>query len=103
MQKLTRTTDEAFDFDDRNFCLVGRQTHHRFSLGDPIRIKVAHADLFRKQLDYDLVSHESSLYTAEPVFFEPFIRENKRGAKHTGKAPKRERKNGGRQKMRKRR
>ena len=95
--------DEAFDFDDRNFCLVGRQTHHRFSLGDPIRIKVAHADLFRKQLDYDLVSHESSLYTAEPVFYEPFTRENKRGAKHTGKAPKRERKNGGRQKMRKRR
>ena len=95
--------DEAFDFDDRNFCLVGRQTHHRFSLGDPIRIKVAHADLFRKQLDYDLVSHESSLYSAEPVFYEPFTRENKRGAKHTGKAPKRERKNGGRQKMRKRR
>ena len=95
--------DEAFDFDDRNFCLVGRQTHHRFSLGDPTRIKVAHADLFRKQLDYDLVSHESSLYTAEPVFYEPFTRENKRGAKHTGKAPKRERKNGGRQKMRKRR
>ena len=81
--------EEAFDFDDKNFCLVGRQTHHRFSLGDPIRIKVAHADLFRKQLDYELVSHESSLYTAEPV-------------KHTGKAPKRERKNGGRQKMRKR-
>ena len=95
--------DEAFDFDDRNFCLVGRQTHHRFSLGDPIRIKVAHADLFRKQLDYALVSHESSPYPAEPVFYEPFTRENKRGAKHTGKAPKRERKNGGRQKMRKRR
>ena len=95
--------DEAFDFDDRNFCLVGRQTHHRFSLGDPIRIKVAHADLFRKQLDYDLVSHESSLYTAEPVFYEPFTQAtNQRGAKHTGKAPKRERKGGGRQKRRKR-
>ena len=95
--------EEAFDFDDKNFCLVGRQTHHRFSLGDPIRIKVAHADLFRKQLDYELVSHESSLYTAEPVFYEPFVQATqKRGAKHTGKAPKRERKNGGRQKMRKR-
>lgn len=95
--------DEAFDFDDRNLCLVGRQTHHRFSLGDPIRIRVAHADLFRKQLDYELVSHESSLYTATPVFYEPFTQKSqKRGAKHTGKAPKRERKEGGRQKMRKR-
>lgn len=94
--------EETFDFDDKNFCLVGRQTHHRFSLGDPIRIKVAHADLFRKQLDYDLVSHESSIYTAEPVFYEPFARAQKRGAKHTGNAPKRERKGNGRQKMRKR-
>ncbi len=95
--------EEAFDFDDKNFCLVGRQTHHRFSLGDPIRIKVAHADLFRKQLDYELVSHESSLYTASPIFYEPFVQATpKRGAKHTGKAPKRERKNNGRQKMRKR-
>ena len=95
--------EEAFDFDDKNFCLVGRQTHHRFSLGDPIRIKVAHADLFRKQLDYELVSHESSLYTASPIFYEPFVQATpKRGAKHTGKAPKGERKNNGRQKMRKR-
>ena len=95
--------EETFDFDDKNYCLVGRQTHHRFSLGDPIRIRVAHADLFRKQLDYDLVSHESSLYTAEPVFYQPFVQAtNQRGAKHTGKAPKRERKGGGRQKMRKR-
>ncbi len=95
--------EETFDFDDKNYCLVGRQTHHRFSLGDPIRIRVAHADLFRKQLDYDLVSHESSLYTAEPVFYQPFVQAtNQRGAKHTGKAPKRERKGGGRQKMRRR-
>lgn len=95
--------DEAFNFDDKNFCLVGRQTAHRFSLGDPIRIRVAKADLFRKQLDYDLVSHESSLYKDTPVFYEPFVQKaQKRGAKHTGKAPKRERKDNGRQKMRKR-
>ena len=96
--------DEAFDFDDKNFCLVGRQTHHRFSLGDAIRIKVAQADLFRKQLNYDLVSHESSLYQApKGAFYEPVAHTERRGAKHTGKAPKRERKNGGRQKMRGRR
>jgi len=47
--------DEAFDYDDRNFRLVGRKTHHTFTLGDPIRIKVAAANLYRKQLDYELV------------------------------------------------
>ncbi len=47
--------DEPFDFDDRNYCLVGRRTHHKFSLGDKIRIKVAKANLYRKQLDFDFV------------------------------------------------
>ena len=46
---------EAFDFDDRNFALVGRKTHHRFSLGDRIRIRVAKANLFQKQLDFEFV------------------------------------------------
>lgn len=93
--------DEAFDFDDRNFCLVGRQTHHCFSLGDPIRIRVAHANLFRKQLDYELVSHTSSISTNKPTFYEPFVEKaQKKGAKRTGKAPRVSKSNGGKQKTR---
>lgn len=85
--------DEAFDFDDKNYCLVGRQTHHRFSLGDPIRIRMAHADLFRKQLDYELVDHESSIGPSKPTFYETFIQTKKTDKpKHTGKAPKRNKK-----------
>jgi ribonuclease R len=52
--------DEAFDFDDRNYCLVGRKTHHKFSLGDAIRIKVAKANLLHKQLDFEFVRKLSS-------------------------------------------
>ncbi|MDD5861448.1 MAG: ribonuclease R [Prevotella sp.] len=44
--------DDYYDFDERNFCLVGRRRHHRYQLGDPIRIKVAKANLERKQLDF---------------------------------------------------
>ena len=47
--------DETFDFDDKNYCLIGRKSHHRFSLGDEIRIKVAKANLFRKTLDFDFI------------------------------------------------
>ena len=47
--------DETFDFDDKNYCLIGRKSHHRFSMGDAIRIKVAKANLFRKTLDFDFV------------------------------------------------
>lgn len=46
---------DGFVFDDKNYCLVGRQTHRCFALGDPIRIKVASANLYRKALEYELV------------------------------------------------
>ncbi|MBQ0021963.1 MAG: RNB domain-containing ribonuclease [Prevotellaceae bacterium] len=65
--------DEAFDFDDRNYCLVGRQTHHVFSLGDAIRIKVAQANLFRKQLDYEFVKKLSSDAIENNAFYKSFV------------------------------
>jgi ribonuclease R len=34
--------------------IVGRRHHTKYQLGDPIRIKVARANLERKQLDFTL-------------------------------------------------
>ena len=47
--------EEAFDFDDRNYALVGRRTHHKFCLGDKIQIRVVRANLMQKQLDFEFV------------------------------------------------
>lgn len=44
--------DDYYEFDERNFCLVGRRRHNRYQLGDKIRIKVARANLDKKQLDF---------------------------------------------------
>ena len=44
--------DDYYDFDERNFCLIGRRHHHRYQLGDAIRIQVAKANLEKKQLDF---------------------------------------------------
>ena len=44
--------DDYYDFDERNFCLVGRRHHHKYQLGDAIRIQVTRADLEKKQLDF---------------------------------------------------
>lgn len=44
--------DDYYDFDEKNYCLVGRRRHHRYQLGDPIRIQVAKANLEKKQLDF---------------------------------------------------
>ncbi len=44
--------DDYYDFDEKNYCLVGRRRHHTYQLGDPIRIQVAKANLEKKQLDF---------------------------------------------------
>ena len=46
--------DDYYDFDERNYCLVGRRHHNKYQLGDPIRIKVARANLEKRQLDFVL-------------------------------------------------
>jgi ribonuclease R len=47
--------DDYYEFDEKNYCLIGRRNHHRFSLGDPVKIRVARANLERKQLDFALI------------------------------------------------
>ena len=47
--------DDFYDFDEKAYCLTGRRFHKKYSLGDPIRVKVARANLERKQLDFALV------------------------------------------------
>ena len=46
--------DDYYDFDERNYCLVGRRHHHKYQLGDAVRIVVAKANLEKKQLDFTL-------------------------------------------------
>ena len=46
--------DDYYDFDERNYCLVGRRRHNKYQLGDPITIKVARANIEKRQLDFTL-------------------------------------------------
>ena len=46
--------DDYYDFDERNYCLVGRRHHNKYQLGDPIRIRVARANIEKRQLDFIL-------------------------------------------------
>lgn len=48
--------DDYYDFDERNYQLVGRRRHNKYMLGDPIRIKVARANIEKRQLDFTLVN-----------------------------------------------
>ena len=47
--------DDYYEFDEKNYCLRGRRKKRTYSLGDAITIKVARANLEKKQLDFALV------------------------------------------------
>ena len=55
MVPLRDLDDDYYDFDERNYALVGRRHHHRYTLGDAVKVKVARANLDKKQLDFALV------------------------------------------------
>ncbi|MBO7601430.1 MAG: ribonuclease R [Bacteroidaceae bacterium] len=46
--------DDYYEFDEKNYCLRGRRDHHVYQLGDAMKVKVARADLEKKQLDFEL-------------------------------------------------
>ena len=46
--------DDYYEFDEKNYCLVGRRHHHKYQLGDPVRIQVAKANIEKRQLDFTI-------------------------------------------------
>ena len=51
--------DDFYDYDERNYALVGRRNNHRYRLGDRITVQVARANLDRKQLDFVIVDEKN--------------------------------------------
>ena len=47
--------DDYYEFDEKNYCLRGKRHKKLYRLGDTITIRVASANLERKQLDFQLV------------------------------------------------
>ncbi len=58
--------DDYYDFDEKNYQLVGRRHHNRYQLGDPVRIQVAKADIERRQLDFTIASEEGDKGNSKP-------------------------------------
>ena len=52
-----------YQFDEENYCLVGHYTHKKYQLGDRLQIKIARANLERKQLDFVLATSEKFIET----------------------------------------
>ncbi len=46
--------DDHYVFDEKNYCLIGRRSHKRFTLGDNLKIQVASVNMERKTIDFTL-------------------------------------------------
>ena len=55
MVRIRDIKGDNYYFDEENYCLVGRRTHHTLRLGDTVRIEIKAANLIKKQLDFALV------------------------------------------------
>lgn len=55
--------DDYYEFDEKNYCLIGRRKKRIYQLGDPVTVKVAKANLDKKQLDFQLIPEKKEKNT----------------------------------------
>jgi ribonuclease R len=51
-------TDDFYELDEVNYCIIGRRSHKRFQLGDSVKVEVYRTNISKKQLDFRLVEIE---------------------------------------------
>ncbi len=55
--------DDYYEFDEKNYCLIGRRQKKRYRLGDHVTVQIARADLVKKQLDMALIDEKHPVGT----------------------------------------
>lgn len=55
MVPLRDMDDDFYTYDEKNYCIIGRQSRRKYQLGDEVQIMVQRANLEKKQLDFVLV------------------------------------------------
>lgn len=51
MVRVADMEDDYYEFDERNYCIVGRRNHKRFTLGDKIKVRVKKTDIDKRMID----------------------------------------------------
>lgn len=46
--------DDFYEFDEDNYCIIGRRKNKKYQLGDPVKVEVYRVNLPKKQLDFKL-------------------------------------------------
>jgi ribonuclease R len=66
MIRLRDLNDDYYEFDQKNFCIVGHRNRKRFTLGDEVMVVIKSADIVKKQVDFLLYDatrlHETNVF-----------------------------------------
>ncbi|MCG9881685.1 MAG: hypothetical protein MH472_13895, partial [Bacteroidia bacterium] len=52
--RLATMGDDYYDYDQQNQWIIGRKSRIKYQLGDPIKVVVVAADIFKRQIDLSL-------------------------------------------------
>jgi ribonuclease R len=52
--RMRDLNDDFYEFDDKNYCIVGHKTRKKYQLGDQVKVVLKSADLLKKQIDFVL-------------------------------------------------
>ena len=59
--------DDFYDFDEKNYTIVGRRHGNKYRLGDAVKVQVARAALDQKQLDFVIVDEKNPARTLKAL------------------------------------
>ncbi len=55
MVRIREIKDDYYNFDEKQYALVGEVTKNMYQLGDEVVVKVKNTDLVKRHLDFDLI------------------------------------------------
>ena len=55
MVRMKDITDDHYEFEEKEFAIIGRHTKNMYQLGDEVIVKVKNTDLVKKHLDFYLI------------------------------------------------
>lgn len=85
--RIQNLGDDYFEYDETNKCIIGRSTRKKLTLGDPLRVLVVAADIFKRQIDLAWV--DGNLRKSFKATFEKPGRKKDKKAKPQGRKRKR--------------
>jgi VacB/RNase II family 3'-5' exoribonuclease len=85
--RIQNLGDDYFEYDEANKCIIGRSTRKKLTLGDPLRVLVVAADIFKRQIDLAWV--DGNLRKSFKATFEKPGRKKDKKAKSTSRKRKR--------------